>query len=80
MQIAQRQSSHTLTLLSPNPLQVFSMPLNAVHHDEGEVAFITLQELLATAASSSTPPTFFICSAPFFFLLLPLTMDWSNKY
>jgi hypothetical protein len=42
------------------------MPLNAVHHDEGEVAFITLQELLATAASSSTPPTFFICSAPFF--------------
>jgi hypothetical protein len=43
------------------------MPLNAVHHDEGEVAFITLQELLATAASSSTPPTFFICSAPFFF-------------
>jgi hypothetical protein len=71
-------ATHTLAPhLSPNPLQVFSMPLNAAHHDEEEVAFIAF----ARATSRQQHITnFFICSGLFCSsLLLPLALDWSNK-
>ena len=55
---------------------MFQEPLNAVHLDEGEVAFIALQELLAAAAAHQyTTNFFFICSL----FLLPLALDWSDK-
>jgi hypothetical protein len=64
---------HTLAPLnSPNPLQVFSMPLNAAHHDEEEVAFIAF----ARATSRQQHITNFICSLDLFPLLLPLALDW----
>lgn len=73
---AQMQRAATPSLLSPNTLQVFSMPLNAVHHDEGEVAFIALQELLLAAAAAHHQLFYLFWTL---FLLLPLTLDWSNK-